>query len=420
MNEHFSTFLSISERYLRTDIRYLARGMTWTGIGQGFALSLSLVSAIAFANLLPKEIYGTYKYILGIATLLAIPGLLAMTTAVTQAVARGHAGVYLPAMKAKLRWGSLGAVGSLCIGGYYTFLEANSMLATTFFVLAPLIPLAESLSLWNAVQGGKKRFRDAAIDNILTQGGVAITMIVAIVLTDNVAILAGAYFAATIVFRYCAHRKMMRRYPELSHESDPDGTVRFGKNLSLINVFTTLTGQLDTLLLFHLLGPTALAGYAFAIATTYPVKSLMKSIVFLATPKFAMKPTKEIRDTINKKVFRAFLLLVPAVAAYILLLPLAYRLLFPQYLETVHYAQALGLMFLFFPLKLYSVAVVTRENEHRMTYALNILNTAIGAISFLLLIPILGVWGGIIAILVDQILTATTTFIAFKRLRSDQ
>src|SRR5690606_14131318 len=60
-------WLRQSEKYTKVDMVYLASGNFWlttnrvVGIGTGFMLTL------AFANLLPPEIFGQYKYILALA-----------------------------------------------------------------------------------------------------------------------------------------------------------------------------------------------------------------------------------------------------------------------------------------------------------------------------------------------------------------
>jgi len=50
-----------SEKYFKTDMVYLAHGGFWLTLGQIISSAASFLLAIAFANLLPKETYGTYK-----------------------------------------------------------------------------------------------------------------------------------------------------------------------------------------------------------------------------------------------------------------------------------------------------------------------------------------------------------------------
>lgn len=75
LKHHTHRALRHSEKYFKTDMVYLAKGGFWLTTGQGVASLASLVLAIAFANLLPKEAYGNYKYILAVVGVLTLFGL---------------------------------------------------------------------------------------------------------------------------------------------------------------------------------------------------------------------------------------------------------------------------------------------------------------------------------------------------------
>ncbi len=136
--------LKKSEKWTKTDMIYLAKGGFWLTLGQGVSSVSSFLLAIAFANLLPKETYGTYKYIMSIVSLLAIPTLAGMNTAIIQAVARGYEGSVMPAFKTKVKWGLLGGLASLILTGYYYF-QGNNTLAISFLITAVFVPFMDSL-----------------------------------------------------------------------------------------------------------------------------------------------------------------------------------------------------------------------------------------------------------------------------------
>ena len=73
------------------DLKYFASGGFWTTLGQGINAILAFALTIAFANMIPKETYGIYRYILSIAGILNIFTLKGMNTAVVQAVAAATA-----------------------------------------------------------------------------------------------------------------------------------------------------------------------------------------------------------------------------------------------------------------------------------------------------------------------------------------
>ena len=65
-------FINWLQRIARTDIRYLTKGLFWFGVQHGTSIVGALATSVVFANVLPKEIYGTYRYILSIFGILMI------------------------------------------------------------------------------------------------------------------------------------------------------------------------------------------------------------------------------------------------------------------------------------------------------------------------------------------------------------
>lgn len=405
-----------AEGFLQTDIRYLASGGWWMGLGQGLSTLASFVLAVGYANLLPKEVYGTYKYVLSMLVLLSFPTLYGMTTAVLQSVAKGEPGAYLSGVREKLRWGSIGSVAAAAVAGYYAW-NGNYTLAGAFAVAAPLIPFVEAYSIWGSFLGGKRLFKESTLINSVIQLMTTAAMLAVLYLTHNLVAIVGTYMASYALLRYIAHRYLLSCYPDAADQTPAPDAMIFGKKTSLIQALSMGASNLDSLILWQFLGPSALATYAFAQATTTPAKTFMKSLLNLATPKFAGKDTLDIKRTIHRKVLRSYLFFIPVTLAYILLLPLVYHIFFPQYLETIPYAQVLGLIFLFFPTKLYSIAITTREDK-RPTYILNIVNPIMLAAMMAVFIPLFGLWGAVASTLMEYVLSTATTLYFFRKIET--
>ncbi|HEX9608834.1 MAG TPA: oligosaccharide flippase family protein, partial [Candidatus Paceibacterota bacterium] len=81
-----------SERYTKTDMVYLTKGGIWLSISQGVAMVTGLLVAIAFANLLTPETFGTYKFVLSLAGIIGAFSLTGMSTALIRSVANGQEG----------------------------------------------------------------------------------------------------------------------------------------------------------------------------------------------------------------------------------------------------------------------------------------------------------------------------------------
>jgi hypothetical protein len=112
------------EGVFRTDVRYSVRGGFFLTLTQVAGALGGLVLTAAFANPLPVETYGTYRYILALYSLLAIVAMPGIDTAVTQSVARGYDSSLAAGIQAKLRWGTIGSLGAL---GYavYSYIQGS-------------------------------------------------------------------------------------------------------------------------------------------------------------------------------------------------------------------------------------------------------------------------------------------------------
>ena len=95
--ERFIRLLKWGEKYTKTDMVYLFHGGFWLTVGQVVTTLSVLALGIVFANVLPKDVYGTYKYLLAIAGIFSLFTLPGMNVALIRAVARGFGGSYYSA-----------------------------------------------------------------------------------------------------------------------------------------------------------------------------------------------------------------------------------------------------------------------------------------------------------------------------------
>ena len=329
-------FLRWSEKYFKTDMVYLAKGSFWLTLGQGISAISSFLLAVAFANLLPKETYGVYKYILSIAGILAIPTLNGMNTAISQAASCGFEGSFIPAIKTKIYWGFFGGLSSLILSGYYYY-NSNSTLAISFLIAAVFIPFMDSFGAYNALLQGKKLFKTSTQYTILSQLIAISSLIGTLFLTKNLFLIVLAYFTSWTLARFIFLKITIKKFPP-NQNQDPK-TISYGKHLSLVGIIITIASYVDRLVLFQTIGATQLAIYSIAIAPPEQIKSIFKNLSILTLPKFAQSTKTEIRKTLPHKLFILFALLVGLILVYILAAPLMFKILFPQYIESVFYSQ---------------------------------------------------------------------------------
>lgn len=402
-----------SEKYTKTDMVYLTSGGFWLFLKMLAMMAIAFALSIAFANLLPPAVYGSYKYVFSLYGFLAIATLSGMGTAITRAVARGFDGTPLAALYEKMRWGVFGTIGSAGIATYY-FVNGNIELGGAFAVVAIFLPLTDPLALYNAILNGKKKFNISAFYEVAIQAFSALSIALALFLTDNLLYIIGAYFLSYTLARGIAFLAVHRAYAT-NKEKDPEA-LSYGKKLSVLEIPGIIAETVETMLMWQFIGPVAIAVYAFAKGIPVQLSSAFQRIITLAFPKFAERDFEEVRGGLKHKMLLMLLIMGMVVSAYALIAPYLFAVFFPQYEESVIYSQLFALTLLFFPQKFIAVMF----EAHAKTKALakvNIITPIARIVSGLLFIPTLGLPGVLLAEFSTRIVNLATVYILYRSSR---
>jgi O-antigen/teichoic acid export membrane protein len=385
-----------SERYFKTDMVYLARGGFWLNLGQAISSLSSFLLAIAFANLLPKEIYGNYRYVLSVAGILAIPTLSGMGTAVAQAVARGYEGSLIPALKTKIRWGLLGGLASLILAGYY-FYQGNTTLTISFLISAVFLPFMDSFGIYDSLLQGRKLFDISTKYFIISQIIAIASLIAVLFFTKNLFLILLTYFASWTLMRFIFFKTTLKKF-SLNQNQDPQ-TISYGKHLSLMGVIGTIASYLDRLLIFHYLGAAEVAIYSIAIAPPEQIKGFLGLLDTLVFPKFSEKNINEIKSGIRDKFIKLVFLGILIIGGYILIAPFLYKIFFPKYSESVFYSQLFALSMLNLPFFLFG-SILKAKAKIKEQYIANFIMPFLQIV----LMTVFIIWQGILGLIIARII----------------
>lgn len=386
-----------SERYIKTDMVYLARSGFWLLFGQVVTLITVLALSVAFANLLPKETYGTYKYVLSLAGVFSIFTLPGMTTALIRATARGFDRSIILATKTRARFGILGLILGLCAAAYYYF-AGNSTLALGLLIISFFVPLFDTFGTYNGYLQGKQQFRRQALTSLVVQTLASGALVAAIYFSGNLFVLLFTYFISYTLLRFASWYWIVR-HDELKVAADTE-MVPYAKHLSVMSVLGLIASQADLVLLFHFLGPVQVAIYAIAIAPAEHIKSLVATANDSLLPRLAGHSEKAVRQSILLKCVLFFIVVAALVGVYILIAPAAFAIFFPKYLDAVFISQifALSLLGAFFtPMSVFLQAHGKIKEQYytsTLTYVFQIVAMTVGVIFF-----------GLIGLVVARILT---------------
>ncbi len=392
-----------SEKYIKTDMVYLAKGGFWITLGQIVSTLSVFFLAIAFANLVPPETYGTYKYLLSIAGIFAIFTLPGMSTAIARAVARGDTATIHAATRARVLWSLLGTLVAF-VGSAYYFLNGNIELTIALAIIGITLPVFDTFTLYGAYLTGTHNFRLQTIFHLISQGISVTSLITTLFLTDNVLLILLAYFLPLSLIRFVLHAYTSRFFT--SDVADKE-TLSYGKHLSLISVLGTIAGNIDKIILWKFLGPAQVAIYAFALAIPEQIKGPLKGFADLAFPKFAKQTPEQIHKNVpairHKLTLYALLLFLMSVL-YILTAPYIFKILFPQYIESVFYSQVFSISLITGITTILS-QLLAAQKKVKAQYIFNTLQPLTTITLYLILIPIFGVLGAILAFVAGRFIS---------------
>jgi O-antigen/teichoic acid export membrane protein len=394
----FTVLLRWSEKYTKVDMVYLASGTVWVIIGNIGAAVMALGTAVAFANLLSKETYGTYQYVLsGVAliSLLALPG---MKNAVSYAVSHNKDASFLEVVREKIAWGFLASFAAISVALYY-YVNHNYLLTSAFAAVACFLPFWEAYGYYVPYLQGKREFGAITLYELAVQAINAAAIIAVMLFSHSLLVLLLAYFASWTIGRLYFFKRALKKYPP-NNERDP-ATIGYGKHLSIMSILSALASNADKLLIWQFLGPAEVAIYTFALTVPSRITNSLASINRLYFPKAATRPLSEIRTVIVRRVLLLTAATTTIAVVYALLAPLLFELFFPKYLEAVPFTQILGVLVALQPFSL----LVTALSAHAQKKELYIYNTVSPILQlglYVILIPLYGVLGAALSITITQ------------------
>lgn len=387
-----NSLLRFAERHTKTDMTYFARSGAWSNLSSLTVTLFSFVLYLAFAHFLSKETYGTYQYLLSIATLVGSLTLTGMSTSVARSVANGYEGALKQAVRIQLKWAIVPAVAAL-IGSAYCFYSGSANIGIGLILIAIGTPLIYTFNLYSSFLLGKKDFRRGFIFNLCVNVPFYGSLILVSIAGESPLLLLAVNLAAQAIGYYFAYRATLRVYRPRNVVSP--GSVRYGAHLSIMGTLNAVANQLDSLLVFHILGPAQLAIYSFATAIPDRLSGLLKFIPSAALPRFAVRSEQEVRAGIKARIALAITGILLCVTAYAAVAPFFYKFFFPAYVEAAPYSALYALTILGIVTQIILAALSAHERI-RPLYAFNTIMPILQIGTQVTGMLIYGLWGLII------------------------
>lgn len=385
---------------LKVDFSYLFKGGFILGAGHTTVTFLGFALAFIFANFVESTVYGQYKYITSIVGILGAFTLSGVGTTIFQSVAKGYDGTLFAEQKQYLKWSLLSIIGSFVVGGYYIF--KDDLLLGAGIILATVLGyIYNSLILHNAFLSGKKDFTRLTINYILNATILLISITTALFFELNSALwIIAIYYASQILFQIFAYLNTLRVYKPSSLVDASD--KNFSKHLSLANIITSIAEYIDKILIFQFFGPAQVALYAFSVGIPDQLRGVNKILPTLVIPKLSTKDDVALRKSIYAHTLKYILAMSLIAIIFFFIAPYFYTLFFPAYTSAVAFA---SLYILILPITAISTLHgygLQIKRDVKSLYIIRTTDSIIKIVLFIILIPLYGVLGAILSILISK------------------
>jgi O-antigen/teichoic acid export membrane protein len=403
--------LKWSEKYIKTDMTYLAKGGFWMVLKYLTGIIAGLVTTVAFANLVDPTTYGTYQFVISVGSVLGILTLSGMGLAINRAVAQGRDGAFRYGVRTKLRW-SIGITLAAGLLAAYYFLNGNTVLGASILLAGALQPIILSFREYENYLGGKLLFKEDSLIEVIRKVFPFLLLLSVLFYSNNVIVLIATYYLSNALSYLAGYWFVIWKHRP-SYKND-DEALHFSKHLSGMTAIATIGAQADKVLLWYFIGPVAVATFTIAQFATRYAGGILETVTTIALPKFAVRDLKTLQETLPRKVLIFTGLMMFVTVCYILFAPFVFDILFPNYPDAVLLTQVLALSLLFLPRNLYYKALVAHTQTRSLYYATTIV--PVSKISLLLiLLPIYGIWGAVYALLASEFLAAIVYFSLFMK-----
>jgi O-antigen/teichoic acid export membrane protein len=388
---------------------YLATSGFWINLNFVFVSLFSFILSVAFANLLTKESYGTYQYVLSISSFLAAFTFSGFNTTIIQSAARGYEGTFQASIRPQLYWNLIPGCAGIAFGGYY-LLVGQITLGLGLICVGAALPILNTYNSYTAYLAGKKEFKTLSLYSIIGNAAYYAAMFIGIFLIPKALPLVAINLFVNAGMSFVLYRRVVNLLKPKG--TDDPGARSYAVHLSLMNVLSLISAQIDSIFVFHFLGATELATYSLATLLPERAAGAFKAISTSALPRFAERNADEIRKTLGPRLIFLTVGSLFCCLAYAWIAPSFFHIVYPKYSDAIPYSQIYALTFL----NAIGGVVTSALFAHRKVRELYILNTAISGFQILIQfvgIILWGFWGIIIAKVISAIFASASAICLF-------
>lgn len=368
------------------------KNIFWMNLYQGINIATSLVVSVAFARLASRTVYGQYIFVVSLLSFISLVSMPGVRTTIFRSVSQGDDGFYAEATRFSMVWSLLG-VPVLLASGLYFYHTGSHAIGAAMALASLFFPFMYSLQNWKNFYKAKERFREFVVYESSISVTKAVLVIGLLFLNpENLVLILAVYFLATSVF----NGYFFLRSLDLVSRTEPGIEWRQESyEYTLLNLTSYTFSKIDRILVGLFLPFSQVAIYNIAMKITDSIFKFMKSSIEAVLPGFF---NEEYGFSRFYPVF-VLLFVVPLALYPVIEYPILF-LYTEKYSASVLYAKLYLFAVPFYFMAYVSGQALVKESLSREVNIARISSIAVYVALALVLIPRIGVMGGVVASLV--------------------
>ena len=270
------------------------------GVSHFIVLFLGLMSNVIWTRWMPIEVFGNYRLIFSILSIVGTFCLIGIGQGVLMSASGSADGNFSKFVRQKLNANVLGMLSLFCISVYYYISQPDSQMIAFGLLAAGLIfPFYNTSELWLSWLNGKSKFFELATAKSVSAVLSFLTLLFIAYIQPNPLWL---IVLAMLILPAIYNLFMIRFAMSIRQNNKNDKELMtFSKHASLAFIFTGLL-PLDIVLLEHFYSAKEVAIYAIALVLPEKIKGLVSIIGQLISPKlFANKNLQFLWNSLKYK-----------------------------------------------------------------------------------------------------------------------
>jgi O-antigen/teichoic acid export membrane protein len=371
-----------------------------------FQKTISFATIFFLIRALTPEQYGEYSFIISLmsfSTLTAIPGL---QESVTQSTARGFMGTYRKSQPISFLFSFIGML-ALFTTAFWYYTQGNTPLSIGCLITSLLFPFSFGLEQWKGLRKGLEDFKV-----IVKMGGIFSTIQGTLVIL-SVLLIPNSYLLPIFIILFIPLLKnvfMTFKAYKLVPANAPieQDSIKYGYKVTAYSVFNIMANNIDSILLFTLLSPTALAVYTVSNKLPELIKKLVQDVGSVLSPRFAKHKTYTKQTDRYIKLFSLASGVMIIGFAFTLMPPIMVFIFGDVYESSVVYAQIIMCSLAVGNISILQSRYISSKLDAKSYRDITIIMSITRIISSIALIPFYGIWGAIISICIYRLVMVIT------------